>query len=205
MTDKLYVVGLTGPTGAGKTEVARVFEARGIPVIDADALARRVTEPGTPCLRALALEFGEEILRPDGTLNRRELAARAFTSPDGAKRLNELTHPPIIALTKDILKQREREGKTAAVIDAPLLFESGMDCLCDLTVAVVAPAEVRLRRILRRDAGLTEREARARMAAQQPEAFYTARAGQILRGDVPLPELREKAACLARGIGGAHG
>jgi dephospho-CoA kinase len=192
LIEKVYIVGLTGPTGSGKSEVSRVFVGRHIPVIDADELARRVVEKGSPCLEKLVHEFSEDILCDDGSLNRRQLAKRAFATPEDTQLLNDITHPYIIDLTKRILMQLEQVHEPVAVIDAPLLFESGMDSVCDLTVAVVAPYERRLRRIRERD-DLTEKQATSRMAAQQDEEFYVSHANYVLRNDTGLDELREHA------------
>ena len=197
--DKVFLVGLTGPMGSGKSEVSRVLANRHIPVIDADELARRVVEPGSPCLAELVKEFSDDILNDDGSLNRRQLAKRAFATSEDTKLLNSITHPYIIDLTKRILMQLEQIREPAAVLDAPLLFESGMDNICDITVSVVAPAADRLKRIIDRD-GLTEKEVAARMSCQQDEAFYAANAGRVIRNDGDLEQLRQQAEQLADDI-----
>lgn len=199
MTDKVFLVGLTGPTGSGKSEVSHIFMESHIPVIDADELARRVVEPGSPCLDELVKAFSEDILHDDGTLNRRQLARRAFATPEDTQLLNNITHPYIIDLTKKILMRLEQMHELAAVIDAPLLFESGMDAICDITVAVVAPYAQRLRRIMERD-NLTEKEACARMAAQKEEEYYISRAGKVLYNRGELVSLHRQAAELAAEI-----
>ena len=196
MTDKVYVVGLTGPTGSGKSEVARVWKDQHFPMIDAEVLARRVVEPGQPALEELVAEFSEDILHEDGTLNRRQLAKRAFATPEDTAKLNAITHPRIIDLSNNILMQFEQMRERIAVIDAPLLFESGMEAICDLTVAVVAPAAMRLERIRQRDE-LTEAQAKARMSAQQEEDYYTTRASITLRNEGDLAQLRRQAEELA--------
>ena len=186
MTDKVYVVGLTGPTGSGKSEVARVWKNEHFPMIDADVLARRVVEPGQPALQQLVEEFSEDILQDDGTLNRRQLARRAFATPEDTQKLNAITHPYILDLTHHILMQFEQMRERLAVI-------------CDLTVAVVAPADKRLKRIRLRD-DLTEAQARARMAAQQEDSYYTSRAAITLHNDGDLDQLRQQATELAARI-----
>lgn len=193
--DKLLVVGLTGPTGAGKSELTAILRERRIPVVDTDQLAREVVEPGQPCLEALVEAFSSAILLPDGRLDRKTLAARAFATPETTKLLNDRTHPYIIDRTRVILKELAAAGERLAVVDAPLLFESGMDALCDRTVAVTAPAERRRARILQRD-GLSVEQAERRMAAQQPEAFYTSRADEVLCNDGSLADFRERARML---------
>lgn len=199
MIEKIYLVGLTGPTGSGKSEVARVLADRHIPVIDADAVARQVVESGSECLRRLVEEFSEDILYEDGSLNRRQLAKRAFATPEDTALLNQITHPYIIERTKQMLMTLEQLHEPAAILDAPLLFESGMDAICEFTTAVVAPEERRLQRILQRD-DLTEKQALERMAAQQDEAFYTARADRVIRNDGSLEALHAAANALADDI-----
>ncbi len=167
----MTVIGLTGPTGAGKSTVAAHWQRRGALIIDADVLAREVTAPGHPCLQALAKRFGDDILK-DGILNRRLLAARAFATPETTQALNDITHPPVIARTEELLRSCTAP---VAVIDAPLLFESGMDRLCDITVAVTAPTAVRRARIMARD-GISQAQADQRIAAQHDEAYFRERA-----------------------------
>lgn len=169
-------LGLTGPTGAGKTTVARLLEQNGIPLVDADAIARTVTEKGSPVLSALADTFGKDILFPDGSLDRRALAAVAFSSKENTEKLNAVTHPAILARIRRALADATGD---AVILDAPLLFETGLDALCDHTVAVVADEAVRLARITARD-GISEEAAKKRMAVQPDTAFYAARADILL-------------------------
>lgn len=169
-------LGLTGPTGAGKSTVARLLEQNGIPLVDADAIARTVTEKGSPVLSALADTFGKDILFPDGSLDRRALAAVAFSSKENTEKLNAVTHPAILARIRRALADATGD---AVVLDAPLLFETGLDALCDHTVAIVADEAVRLARITARD-GISEEAAKKRMAVQPDTAFYAARADILL-------------------------
>lgn len=172
----LIKLGLTGPTGAGKSTVARLLEQNGIPLVDADAIARTVTEKGSPVLSALADTFGKDILFPDGSLDRRALAAVAFSSKENTEKLNAVTHPAILARIRRALA--DATGDTV-VLDAPLLFETGLDALCDHTVAIVADEAVRLARITARD-GISEEAAKKRMAVQPDTAFYAAHADILL-------------------------
>lgn len=199
MIDSVYVVGLTGPSGAGKTEVARVLASHAFPVIDADTLARLVVEPGSPCLRELVEAFSEDILNDDGSLNRRQLAKRAFATAEDTLLLNAITHPYVIELTKKNLMKIEQMHERVAVIDAPLLFESDLDKICDMTVAVLATEEQRLQRIYSRD-NLTEEQARVRMQRQKPDEYYIERAGIVLHNDKALEDLTAQAEKLARQI-----
>ena len=116
--------------------MAGMLAAAGLPVLDADKIAREVVEPGSPCLAALARAFSPDILRPDGTLDRKRLAALAFQDDASAKKLSAVTHPAIIARSLARLQEWEAAGCRAAVVDAPLLYESGMDAICGLVAYV---------------------------------------------------------------------
>lgn len=199
------IVGLTGPTGAGKSEAARLLSAAGIPVVDADRLAREVTAKGHPCLLELAQAFSSAILHADGTLNRAALAAAAFACEESTARLNAITHPHILRLAEERFAALQNEGFTLVAVDAPLLFESGMDTMCDRTVAVLAPAEVRQARICERD-GITAEQAALRMHAQPDETFYRERADEVLYNDGDLAAFRKTVtAWIAALQGGRHG
>ncbi len=198
IVNTIRVIGLTGPTGAGKSTVAAVWRQMGLPVIDCDTLARQATQPGSPYLDALAETFGDDIRRADGSLDRALLAQRAFADPEHTARLNAITHPAILALIRQRLEDAADEGNSTAVLDAPTLFESGADALCDTVVAVLAPAEQRLARIRARD-GLTPEQAQQRMAAQPPDGFYARPGVLVLQNDTTQETLRDAAARLARG------
>lgn len=192
------VVGLTGPTGAGKSTVCAVWARMGCAVVDADRVAREAA--GTPdCLAALQREYGADIVTGEGTLDRGLLAVRAFATKEKTARLNEITHPVILGM---IAERLERLSKTRTVVlDAPLLFESGAQRFCAKTVAVIAPREIRLSRVMKRD-GITAEQAAVRMAAQQADSYYISRADFVLDGSLPLAELTQAAQnLLARLIG----
>lgn len=173
------VIGLTGPTGAGKSTVAQAFERAGCKIIDADLVARQaVTDE--KCLAALKAEFGNDIVQ-DGALNRHLLAQRAFSSEKGAAELNTITHPVIMDMVNNQIASIQASGAKAIVLDAALLFESGADSLCDTTVAVTAPVEIRLNRIMGRD-GISKELAEARIGAQKENSYYNERAQYRLDG-----------------------
>ena len=188
----IRVIGLTGPTGAGKGAVAQTWQELGACVIDTDQLARRVVEPGTACLQQLVETFSPAILQSDGTLNRAELAKRAFATAETAELLNSITHPAILELTKAMLTEAAENGYSVAVVDAPLLFEAGFDALCDAVVTVIAPKELRLERIIQRD-GISAEAAAARMSAQQEDDFYTRDGVTVLHNGGDLPSLQQAA------------
>lgn len=167
------VIGLTGPTGAGKSSAAKAAASLGIKVIDCDIVARRAVETGSDGLFAVVSAFGEGILLSDGTLDRKELARRAFKTREKTELLNRTLLPYIVKMVK------EEAGTGDVLLDAPTLFESGMDSVCSDTVAVLADNEIRRARIIERD-GLTIEDAAVRMNAGKPDAYYLERAGHIL-------------------------
>lgn len=161
--EKPFTIGMTGQTGAGKGYVGKYLEELGFHILDTDLYARKVTEKNSPYLSILAKEFGNDIIE-NGNLNRKLLAERAFKDKESTERLNAITHPAIIELCK-------RDAVFPSVFDAPLLFECKGEALCCKTIAVLAPKELRKKRIMERDS-ITEKQAEARMNAQKDEAFY---------------------------------
>ncbi len=180
----MFVIGLTGPTGAGKSTVSRALSDHGFFVADGDRYARLVTAKGSFVLEKLKKAFGCDVVLPSGELDRRCLAARAFSSPDATALLNDIMHPPITDRIFSDIQKAERDGFGTAVIDAAALLESGIADKCDLLAVVTAPAEVRLQRILSRD-GLTRDEALRRMKAQKNEEYYERFADIIIRNYPP--------------------
>lgn len=188
----IHVVGLTGPTGAGKTTVADAWREQGAYIIDTDKLARKITEPQSPCLARLAEAFSSAILNDDGSLNRAELAKIAFATPEATQRLNTITHPAIITLVQQEIEFAAEHGYDVTVVDAPLLYEAQADALCDTIVAVIAPVDVRLKRIMARDL-LTAEQATRRMSAQKPDDFYCRDGVTVFDGGSDALILQQKA------------
>ena len=176
------MIGLTGPTGAGKSTVAYAFAGQGCGVIDADFVARQAVVPGTECLKELAAAFGAEILNPDGSLNRKRLAARAFASEEGRNTLNAITHPAVTALIRRQTEELFIGGYDIIVLDAPLLIESGAHALCDRIISVLAPRALRKERIMARDS-LSEEAAERRLSAQPEDDFYIRNSDEILQNE----------------------
>jgi dephospho-CoA kinase len=181
---KTLIVGLTGQTGAGKSTVAALLADRGFIIIDGDVVAREIMAAGSPVLKILAAEFGEDIVNEDGSLNRKLLASRAFSSREGTLRLNEITHPVITESVLQKIKEAEKNGASVIIIDAAALLESGIAGLCDLFAVVTAPEEVRLSRIMERD-GLNKADALIRIQAQQGEDYYQKKADIVLTAYPP--------------------
>lgn len=183
------VIGLTGQTGAGKSTVAAYFRRMGAEVIDCDLAARKVVEPGAPALLRARQLFGQGILRADGTLDRAAVAELVFSDPEKLKRWCDILYPAITEYIEGRL--RELSGTPAVILDAPTLFESGADRLCDAVVSVVAPEKRRLKRIMARD-GIGREAALRRMSAQPEEAFYTGRSQAVIVNDGSPEYLKEQ-------------
>lgn len=165
----MVVIGLCGSSGAGKGYVSKIFEKYGIPCIDLDLLYReKTTKKGAQCLSELVREFGTEILTADGELNRAKLATIVFEGEGANERLsslNKIAHHYIRIDTKELLASYKAQGRVATIIDAPVLFESGFDKMCDITISVVAPLDTKIERIIARD-GITREKAIARLNSQ---------------------------------------
>lgn len=174
------VVGLTGQTGAGKSTVSSIWKVvPGVRVIDADRVARQVTEEETHLLADLALEFSTAILTAEGTLNRKKLGEQVFGDRRKLRRLNAIIFPYILTRLREEIAALEGAGVPLIILDAPTLFESGANELCHRVVSVIAPAELRLERILARD-GISREEALDRMASQHVDEYYTGRSQYVI-------------------------
>ena len=172
----MKIIGMCGGSGAGKGYVCSVFATHGIPAIDTDAVYHAMTSGHSPCTEELESYFGSSILREDGSLDRAALAAIVF-APDGEgklKKLNEITHKYIKTETEKVICQYRTENRRAVIVDAPALFESGFDRMCDCIIGVFAPKETRILRIMQRD-GISRERAEARIAKQIPDEELTAR------------------------------
>jgi dephospho-CoA kinase len=180
------IIGLTGGIGSGKTTVAALLAKKGAFVIDTDVIAREVVEPNSPALEAIQREFGDHVIRADGTLDRAALARLIFGDETKRIKLNELTHPEILKRVLALMGTQPPEALVVAVV--PLLFESGFDRSCDHTVAVVAPPDVRRARLQERD-GISGTEVEARMKAQLPDGEYERRAEHVIRNEGNLTAL----------------
>ncbi len=173
------VFGLTGGIATGKSRVAERFLARGLPVIDADELAREVVLPGTDGLRAVAAEFGVEVIGADGALDRQRLGAAVFSDATRRERLNALLHPRIRRLYAERVAALRERGEPLACYQVPLLFEVGLEAELRPIVVVSIPEAMQLTRLMARD-GRDEQSARQRIAAQLPLAVKVRRADYVI-------------------------
>ncbi|MFE0315286.1 dephospho-CoA kinase [Streptomyces albogriseolus] len=185
----MLTVGLTGGIGAGKSEVSRLLVERGAVLIDADRIAREVVEPGTPGLAAVVEAFGEEILAEDGSLDRPRLGALVFSDPEKLATLNSIVHPLVGARSREL---EEAAPEDAVVVhDVPLLTENGLAPLYDVVIVVDASPGTQLDRLVRLR-GMSEEDARARMAAQATREQRRAVADIVVDNDVPLDALERR-------------
>ncbi|MBR2044087.1 MAG: dephospho-CoA kinase [Clostridia bacterium] len=182
------IIGLTGPTGSGKSSFSLLAQQNGICVIDCDKLSRFVTQNGSECLLRLSEAFGKDIIK-DGALDRRLLALRAFKNEETKALLEEITFPFILT---EVFAQIEKSDKECVLLDAPTLFESGLDELCSCVIAVLSDSEIRKQRIIERD-NLSREQAETRMAAGKNDDFYISRADYVIYNNSSVAEFLKQA------------
>jgi dephospho-CoA kinase len=178
-------IGLTGGIGSGKSTVSALLAERGAVIIDADRIAREVVEPGTPGLAAVVAAFGDGVVGPDGGLDRPALAAVVFVDPEARARLDGIVHPLVRARAAEVAAAAPPDA--VLVHDIPLLVETGQAARFDLVLVVRADQEVRVARLVQR--GLTEDDARARIAAQATDEQRAAVADVVLDNSGTREEL----------------
>lgn len=187
------VIGITGPTGSGKSTITEYFKNKGCYIIDADVIAKKALESDSTCLRQACAVFGNDIIEADGKLNRQLLATRAFSTKENTEKLNDITHPWIcMQILKTIDNIRNSSKNPIIIFDAPVLFESKMDIICDYVVAVVAPVEIRKQRIMKRD-NISSKNADIRINAQMQDSFYIEKSDFVFDGSSSLDEIYKKA------------
>lgn len=177
---KYKLVGLTGTTGSGKGSVTNIFRDCGFEVIDADILAKRATS-NLVVLESLKTFFGDDVVR-GGVLDRQLLAARAFKDNESTLLLDKIVHPYITPLFFAEVRRIIESGCDKIIFDAPQLFESGLDVLCDFTVAVTADVEIRIERIMSRD-GITREQALSRINAQYSDRFFAESCDYVIQNN----------------------
>ena len=185
---KCRIIGLTGQSGAGKSTVAKFLEEKGFYVINADLLVRKIYENGSLCLRTIASVFGEDIITDNGTPDRKLLAKRAFSSKQNTVLLSSIVHPFVTAELFAEIKKAAESGVTTIVYDAPQLFESNADVICDEIISVTAEKSVRLERICKRD-NISKENALMRMNAQLDEEFFRENSDYIIENNSDISSL----------------
>jgi dephospho-CoA kinase len=167
------------------------LKTKGFPIVDADQLAREIVEPGTRANLEIKDFFGTGVMNADGSINRKALGQQVFSDKKKLDRLNEITHKEIIAEIKLSLAHCEKEGRKVSFLDAPLLFELGLDSLVDETWVLDAPDHLRIKRVLERDS-ITKEEIQARISTQMPRSIKNQKATVVIDNSRGVEELREK-------------
>jgi dephospho-CoA kinase len=185
------IFGLTGGIASGKSTVAGFFAARGLPIIDADLLAREAVLPGTPTLARIAARFGAEMLDGNGGLERARLAERVFHDEAARTALNQLVHPEVARLFQERRRALEASGEPLACYDVPLLFERGLQTGLRPVVVVSVSREIQIERAIAR--GLSPEQAEARVAAQMPLEEKAARADFVIDNGGSRDETKSRA------------
>ncbi|MFC9087557.1 dephospho-CoA kinase [Nocardiopsis dassonvillei] len=190
-------VGLTGGIGSGKSAVAAELAAYGATVVDADAIAREVVEPGTPGLEAVVAEFGDRVLTPDGRLDRPRLGEIVFADEASLTRLNAIVHPLVGERSAQLMEEAVASGVEVVVYDVPLLVENGLGPLYDVVVVVDAPDAVRVERVAA-NRGMPREQVEARIRAQTDRDTRLAAADLVVDNSGTREELTERVAQLWR-------
>lgn len=177
----MKIIGITGPTGAGKTTALHALTELGAEIIDADRVYHRLLEHSVPMREALSARFGD-ISDEAGKIDRKKLGELVFTDEAALLDLNAITHRFVGEEIDRLLAQAEEAGKPAAAIDAIALIESGIGRKCAAVVGIIAPAELRVRRIMARE-GISEAYAQKRVSAQKSEDFFRAHCDYLLEND----------------------
>jgi len=187
--NKVKIIGLTGQSGAGKTTVSSYLHSKGFFTVDADKISREVLNT-SECKEQIAKFFGKEVFLQDGNIDRKKLREKAFLSAENVKILNEITHPEILKRIRLLLKKYE-SSKGITVLDVPLLFETGLNGLCDVVIAVLASKNLRARRIINRDK-IDLNAVKMRIDTQKEDIFYKNRADFIISNDSSKEDLFAK-------------
>lgn len=187
----MLLVGLTGNIGSGKSTVAQMLSERGATIIDADVLARRAVEAGTPAFAKIVARWGSSILAPDGHLDRAALRRVVFADHAQLEELNQIVHPEVERLRARLIDQAKRRGDHVVVCDIPLLFERHMTDRFDRIVLVDSHRAIRLERLVK-ERGLRETEAMEMIAAQMPAELKRARADFIIENDGTFAQLERR-------------
>lgn len=199
----MEILGLTGGIGTGKSTVSAYLIEKGFAIVDSDLIARQVVEPGMPSLKELEEAFGSSIINEDGTLDRKGLASIVFNDVEQRKVMDKIMHKAILAEIRTQVDRHVAEGKAAGVIiDAPLLFEVGLDKWCDRVLLVVADMEVRIDRVCARD-NATREEVEARIRNQLSDDEKIKRSDIIVDNSGTLEDLHKQLDQFIESRGGA--
>ena len=185
------IIGLTGSIASGKSTVANMLKAYGLPIVDADLVAREVVEPGTPVLKKIAEVFGQDILTDDGHLNRGRLGSLIFHDETKRKMLNDIIHP---AIRQEMLRRRDEyiaNGEKTVIMDIPLLFESKLQHFVEKILVVSVTEEIQLKRLMDRNQ-LSKEEALARISTQLPISLKEQGADAVVYNNSTFEETKKQ-------------
>ena len=193
--NKPYIIGLTGGIGTGKSEAAKFLETLGAVQVDADEISHGLTAPGAEALPEIREAFGNGVFEPDGSLNRRELARVAFEDPGNRRKLEAILHPRVQREMMRMIDLAAEEGVKVVFLNVPLLFETGVDALCDETWVLLANPETQVARVMMRDR--VEREdVEIRIVNQMANEEKAARATVVVSTDRPIEKTQAELAAL---------
>lgn len=187
----MYVIGLTGGIGSGKSTVATILEEQGAAVLNADLVGHEVYLPGRPAWQEIVDAFGRDVLAPDGTIDRKKLGAAVFSDPRALKRLNRIVHPRMKGMMRERLAELDRDGVGVAVLEAALLFDAGWDDLTDEIWVTVAPPEVAAQRAAQRS-GLPVEQVLERIKAQMSNEERVRRSHVVIDTSGDLEDTRRQ-------------
>ena len=178
----MKIIGITGNSGSGKTTLSEIFRNNSIKVIDCDKVSRELNSPNTEYMKKIVLTFGKEILKENGNLDRKKLSDIIYNDEEALNKLNQLTFKYVVDEILARIKIFETIGERLVGIDAPLLYEAGLDEYCDYIIGVVADENVKIRRICKRD-GISAEVAKQRLKIQKEDRFFRERADLILENN----------------------
>ena len=187
----MRIIGLTGGIGSGKTTASQYLAEKGFPVIDADQVAREIVKPGMKATKAIELEFGSDMINPDGSLNREKLGNAVFSDSKKLIRLNKITHKEILDKIKTKILELENDNLNLIFIDAPLLFETGIDSMVHETWVIDTPVNLRIERVKKRDS-MDDEKIESRIANQMEQHLKNIKATIVIDNSLGKEELYKK-------------
>ena len=187
----MRIIGLTGGIACGKSNISRVLAQQGAHIVDGDVLSRQLTAPGGAALPAIRAQFGAEVFLPDGSLNRRSLGQRIFSDDTARFALDDIMQPLLLEMIRDEISAARKKGAAVCVLDMPLLYEKGLDGLCERVWCAWLPRETQLERLIARD-GFSLQEAENRIDSQMPTDEKAARADVVIDTSGTFAETEER-------------
>ena len=195
----MHIVGITGPSGSGKSLLGKYLSSKAFPVINADEVYHSLLIPPSKCLDKLRAAFGNDIFNEDGTLDRKKLASLVFSDEAKLTLLNATVLDVVLEKTRRIIKQYENGGASIVFVDAPTLIESGFHKECNTVISVIASKEIRIERIIKRD-NITKSKAEERISAQKNDDFYYSHSDFVITNDTTEESFLSQAKTVLKGI-----